>query len=228
MLFRFLQNKKKEAVDETLQAYIDSFKNSYSNNTPIEEIRFVVFDTETTGLDISKDLILSIGAVSVCNNQIDISDRFECYVKQFYAPKQETVAVHGILGRHPAEGGQEGEVLKKFIQYIGSSVLVAHHAAFDVGIINVALQKANWKKLLNKTLDTAFLARRVSHSTYFERPGTFGLDTLCQLYQIPMSDRHTAAGDAFITAILLLKLLARLKKRGVNTLGDLIRNKRIL
>lgn len=210
------------------QAYLSAFDQPYRRKTPVEEVRFVVFDTEATGLDLEKDHVLSIGAVAVKGNEIAISDRLECYVHQNYEPSAETIAVHGILPGHPAQGEAEREAIESFINYIGNAVLVAHHAAFDVGMINKILQREIGQKLKNKVLDTSYLARRLAMRPQHARPGTFGLDNLCRLYQIPMSDRHTAGGDAFITAVLLLKLLARLRKRGVNTLGDLLKAKREL
>ena len=95
-------------------------------------------------------------------------------------------------------------------------------------MVNKVLQRELRQKLKNKVLDTSHLARRLALKPQHARPGTFGLDNLCRLYQIPMHDRHTAGGDAFITAVLLLKLLARLRKRGVHTLGDLLKAKRDL
>ncbi|HKK78702.1 MAG TPA: hypothetical protein VJ933_03695, partial [Phaeodactylibacter sp.] len=81
-------------------------------------------------------------------------------------------------------------------------------------------------KLKNKGVDTAVLARRLANHPQLAKRGAFGLDQLCQDYHIPMSDRHTAAGDAYITAILLMKMLRRLEKRGVRTLGDLLSTRR--
>jgi len=79
-------------------------------------------------------------------------------------------------------------------------------------------------QLKNKYLDTAKLAIRVEHlhPTQLLKPSDYTLDALCNRYKIPMHDRHTAAGDALLTSLLSLKLLSKLKKRGVKTLGDLL------
>ena len=80
-------------------------------------------------------------------------------------------------------------------------------------------------KLRNKTLDTARLARRIHNP--FDAPMSkqqqLSLDALCRQYHIPLGERHTAAADTYITALLFLKLLARLKKRGVDTIGELMK-----
>ncbi|MCB0644764.1 MAG: hypothetical protein KDC44_24130, partial [Phaeodactylibacter sp.] len=79
-------------------------------------------------------------------------------------------------------------------------------------------------RLQNRLVDTRDLAIRVEHviKPDIVKPGNYTLDSLCRRYQIPMSDRHTAAGDAYITAILLLKMLHRLKKRGIANFGQLL------
>ncbi len=226
MLFDWIAKLLGPAPDhpEFWRQYLSSFDGVLGKGTPLEEVCFVVFDTETTGLDVKKDRILSIGAVKVSNWQIDLSNRLDCYVKQSYQPVGETIAVHGILpGAKSLNGLDEIEAVQHFVEYCHASVLVGHHVAFDISMINQILKGLIGQKLANKRLDTATLAARISEKKGYEVPGTLGLDTLCKKYNIPMSDRHTAAGDAFITAVLLMKLLARLKKRGVNTLGDLLR-----
>lgn len=209
---------------EFWRQYLASFDGTLGNRTPIEEIGFVVFDTETTGLDSRKDRILSIGAVKVQNWQIDLRQSLDCYVQQSYQPVGETIEVHGILpGTHNEYNIDEIEAVKQFVGYCHNSILVGHHVAFDISMVNQVLKGMIGQRLVNKRLDTAALAVRVSEKKDYEQPGTYGLDTLCKKYKIPMSDRHTAAGDAFITAVLLMKLLARLKSRGVKTMGDLLR-----
>ncbi len=227
MIFDWLVKKlrPREPFPDYWEEYLASLDRAYAAKTPLEELRFVAFDTETTGLNIKKDHILSIGAVSVRNWEIDLSQALECYVQQAYQPMGKTIEVHGILPG--AQNGQqvgELEAVKRFLHYCHGSILVGHHIGFDLAMVNRVLAQELGQKLKNKTLDTAGLARRVGQKPYYEQPGTYGLDALCRRYGIPMSDRHTAAGDAFITAILLMKLLARLKKRGVRTFGELFRS----
>lgn len=216
-------------LPDFLQAYLDGFDAPlFGKKTPITEVPFVVFDTETTGLDHKKDKLLSIGAVKVQHWQIDIRDHLELYVEQKYQPqpKGEAISVHGILPKGHQQTVSETEALQRFLSFCGSSVLVAHHLGFDLSIINRLMHSYPGVKLKNKGVDTAVLARRLANHPQLAKRGTFGLDQLCQDYHIPMSDRHTAAGDAYITAILLMKMLRRLEKRGVRTLGDLLSTRR--
>ncbi len=184
----------------------------------IEDTRFVVFDTETTGLDITNDRILSIGAISVHHNSIDVADSFEIYLKQDQF-KAETVAIHGILKEGKLTKLNEAEAMENFINYIGNAVLVAHHTAFDVEMINAALKRLELPKLKNKTIDTGILYKKLAG----KKDSHFNLDILCKEFNIPKHDRHTAAGDAFITALLFLKIISKLKNERNLHYSDLFR-----
>ena len=72
--------------------------------------------------------------------------------------------------------------------------------------------------MLNKTYDTVNLAKRVD--THFSQPGLFNnkelsLESLCERYAVEINDRHTAMGDAMATALLFIKLIKKLEKRGI-------------
>jgi DNA polymerase-3 subunit epsilon len=184
----------------------------------MENTRFVVFDTETTGLDIATDRILSIGAIGIFNNIIDVQDGFEIYLKQDQF-KAETVEIHGILKEGKLAKLPEAEAMENFIAYIGNAVLVAHHTAFDIEMINASLKRMELPKLKNKTIDTGILYKKLEG----KKDSHFNLDVLCKEFNIPKHDRHTAAGDAFITALLFLKIVSKLKKERNLHYSDLFR-----
>jgi len=205
------------------QSYLQRFRTSYEKHRPVSEVHFVVLDTETTGLDTRSDQILSFGAVGVHNWEIEAAGAFECYVHQVYEPVAESVSVHGILPVEREDSMEEGQALEAFLEFIGDSVLVGHNLRFDLALINQALKSRVGGKLKNYAVDTISLARRLRPPFHHPRPGEYSLDQLCREYRIPLSDRHTAAGDAYITAVLFLKLLARLEVRGVDQLGKLLK-----
>lgn len=196
--------------------YLQKFKQKQPNS--IETTRFVVFDTETTGLDIVNDRILSIGAIGISNNQIEVSDTFEKYLIQDEF-KAETVEIHGILKEGNIEKISEKKAIEKFINYLGNSVIIAHHAAFDIEMINAALKRMNLPKLKNKHIDTGILYKKLAN----KKDQHFNLDVLCEEFNIPKHDRHTASGDAFITALLFLKIISKLKKERTVHYSDLFR-----
>lgn len=180
----------------------------------ISQIRFVALDTETTGFDQYQDRILSIGAVGIKNNTIDVADGFEIYLRQ-ETFKPETVEIHGILKKEREKKVSEKTALKNLLAYLGNSVVVAHHAGFDLKMINSALARHGLPKLKNKVLDTGRLYRRtLITSNLIEKDKNYSLDDLAEIFNIDTKDRHTAAGDAFITAIAFLKILGRLSSEG--------------
>lgn len=199
------------------KSYLEKFKLPQTKD--IENTRFVVFDTETTGLNTKTDRLLSIGAIAIINNVIDVSDSLEIYLKQetFNA---DSVKIHGILKGGTLVKMSETEALEHFLNYIKNSVLVAHHAGFDIEMINVSLKKLGLKKLQNKSIDTGVLYKKLNGKSNAQ----FSLDILSEEFRIPQNDRHTASGDAFITAQLFLKILSKLKKERTVHYSDLFRN----
>lgn len=208
---------KKNNYPDFWKTYLDSFK---SNNKPdIQNTRFVVFDTETTGLDIKNDRILSIGCISVKGNTIDVASSFEEYVVQDIF-NEKTVEIHGILKEGKLSKIEEKEAIIKFLDYIKDAVLVAHHAAFDVAMINNALKRVQLPKLKNKCIDTGLLFKKTALQK--EKNKLYSLDELCDIFKIKKHDRHTASGDAFITSILFLKIKENLIRSYNMTLNEML------
>jgi len=99
--------------------------------------------------------------------------------------------------------------------------LVAHHAAFDIAMINAGLKRMGLPKLKNKVLDTGHLFQKTKLDS---SKAHFSLDELAKRFNIPLHDRHTASGDAFITSLVFLKLVSELNKNNTVQLKDLLRN----
>lgn len=213
--------KKKKEYPEFWIDYEKKFK----DKTPetIDENSFVVFDTETTGLDIKNDRILSIGALKVQHKSIEVSDVFERYINQStFNP--ETVAIHGIIKNDLNPDTTEEAAVIEFLSYISNSVLVAHHVTFDVAMINKVLYRMGLPKLKNKTLDTMLLYRASRiNSNLIDKERNYSLDEVAENLNISVKDRHTSAGDAYITAIAFLKIISRVSKQRNGRLKDLFR-----
>ena len=192
----------------------ENYLKSFSNKTKeFSEIRFVVFDTETTGLDTTKDRILSIGAIGVTNKRICLDDIYECFVKQELFSR-DTVEIHGI--RKSSENKtDEREAILGFLKYVENAVIIGHHIGFDIAMINAGLERLGFPKLKNTVIDTGSLHLK----TFVDLPRKqhFSLDELSFEYSIPMHDRHNSSGDAYITAQLFIKILKKLEKK--NPLG---------
>jgi len=190
----------------------------------ISQQSFVVLDTETTGLDINRDNILSIGAVRIRNNVIDIADSLSIIVKNQQLQTQDAVAIHGLV-QTDLKGQSEAESITALFKFIGCDIIVGHHIGFDIAMLHKLSRNNGGGDIKNSVLDTSYLARRLDHAT---DPGSldrkdYTLDKLCSRFGIIPKARHTADGDAFITALLFMKLMHRLSSKGVGTVGQLMK-----
>ena len=215
-MINFFKRKKHPKFWKDYIERVESSKN-YNN---YEAIRFVALDTETTGFDYDKDRILCIGAIALKNNKIQVNDSFEVYVKQTTFNK-ETIKIHGIRKNGTEVKVSEEEALIQFLEYLDDAIIVAHHTKFDITMINQALKRLKIGPLQSKLLDTNYIHKKIAPENRFKK--LFSLDELCNLYNITMHDRHTASGDALLTAILFLKLTAKFKKNNILNLTELIR-----
>ncbi len=187
----------------------------------LNKIRFVVLDTETTGFDYQNDRILCIGALTLQEKKIQVANVLDVYLQQEYYNK-ETAKVHGILKEEKNRRITEVEALEAFLGYIGNAVLIAHHAKFDITMIDHALKRNGLPKLKNKVLDTSTLYKKtLLNSPLVLRKERYSLDELADKFDISKKDRHTALGDAYITALLFLKIMARLSDKKIETLRQL-------
>lgn len=214
----------KEKIIESLQI-LGILKEPIEENLnhPIESARFVVLDTETTGFDYVNDRILCIGAIVLQNGIINLQDAFEHYMDQEHFDKS-SVQIHGIIRSDVLDHKTELQVLQLFLDYLGDSIIIAHHTKFDITMINNALERNGLPKLSNKTLDTAVLYKKtLIKSNLLVRKDHYTLDDLADKFDISKKDRHTAIGDAYITAIAFLKILKKLRENKVALLYQLFR-----
>jgi DNA polymerase-3 subunit epsilon len=189
----------------------------------IDSTRFVVLDTETTGFDYEKDRILCIGAIVLQNYRIPLKESLEVYIQQEHYNKA-TAQIHGILRASVLNRPNELESLQQFLDFLGDSIIVAHHTLFDITMINKALERNGLPKLKNKTIDTAHLYKKtLLYSPLLVRKDSYSLDDLADKFDISKIDRHTAMGDAYITAIAFLKILNKLKEKKSFSLQQLFK-----
>ncbi len=198
------------------------------DETPVEGVRFVVLDCETTGLDPKKDRIVTMGAIVVTEGEIRLDDQFEALLQVTH--NTSAVLVHGVTAEEAAKYGvDEAEAMRRFLAYLGDGVIVGHHIGFDVEVIDRACQRSLGRPLRNRWLDTMELTLHLEDAGAFGEavaPSVsappfrdFSLDGLCRRFDVPPHDRHTASGDAFITAQIFLKLLRLAAHHGRTTLG---------
>ncbi len=213
-------------IIKTILSYVWDTSDKSSDEDLLGDInstRFVVLDTETTGFDYENDRILCIGAIVLQNNTISIQDSFEVYIEQEHYNKA-TAQIHGILKDFVLDRPKELEALEQFLAFLGDSIIIAHHTKFDVTMINKALERNELPILKNRSLDTAILYKKtLIVSNLLEIKENYTLDDLADKFDISKKDRHTAMGDAYITAIAFLKILKKLREKGEVTLKKLFK-----
>jgi len=200
--------------------YRSCFEKTWSDDTPVDQVRFVVLDCETTGLNPVTDRIITIGAVAVQDGEILLEDSFEALLK--LSRNTASVTVHGVTRDESRAGIEEPQALEMFLEYLKDGVIVGHHIGHDIASLDAGYERHWGFNLSNRWLDTVYLGQHLQNAGAFSNLSPISdwtLDALCGLFGIEPHDRHTAAGDAFLTAQALLRLRVLAKRNGRYRLG---------
>jgi DNA polymerase III epsilon subunit family exonuclease len=181
----------------------------------LRELTYVVFDTETTGLHPADgDEIIQLGAVRIVKGRILLNESIDQLIDPRRSIPRSSVAIHGItpdllIGQPTIE-----EILPTFRTFVEGAVLVAHNAAFDMKFLN--LKQARTGIVFDQPVLDTLLLSSIVHPNL----GTHALDAIAARLDIPIVGRHTAFGDAIVTAEVLLKLIPLLEAQGIHTLEE--------
>jgi len=182
----------------------------------LRELDFVVFDVETTGLELSRgDEVVSIGAVRVVNGRVLPMETFERLVNPGRPIPAESVRFHGVTDADVRDKPPLSIVLPQFHRFAADAVLVAHNAAFDMTAIGrgaAACGLAFDHPVLDTLLISAWLdPEETDHS----------LDGIAARMGIEITARHNALGDALTEAAILVRQFERLEAREIDRFGQL-------
>ena len=181
----------------------------------LSELTYTVFDTETTGLNPSQgDEIIQIGAARVVNNKLLKQECFEQLVDPQRAIPAATIPIHGISPDMVQGQPTIDKVLPAFHAFAQDTVLVAHNAAFDMRFLQLKEQMTGLA-FDHPVLDTLLLSAVVHPNQDSHR-----LEALSERFNVPIVGRHTAMGDAMVTAEVFVKLIPLLAEKGIHTLGQ--------
>jgi DNA polymerase-3 subunit epsilon len=197
----------------------DLFKTTEQTRTlddrKLVDLVYTVFDTETTGLNPSQgDEIIQIGAARIVNSKLL---RQECF-EQLVDPKRPipaaSIPIHGIQPEMVVGQPTIDQVLPAFHAFAQDTVLVAHNAAFDMRFLQLKEEQAG-VVFDHPVLDTLLLSALIHPNQDSHR-----LEALAERFNVTVIGRHTALGDAMVTAEVFVKLIPMLAEKGIHTLGQ--------
>ena len=191
--------------------------------TPVRDVHFAVLDFETTGLDIERDHVISIGLVEIDKLAIPLASAWHQIVKSTLDIPGETAIIHKITDDMMIDGMDLDEAFNILLQRLSGRVLIAHHAGIELGFINRFCQKQFAQDFYMPTIDTQLLAQRVlMRQQETIKSGALRLFNLRKKYGFPAYRAHNALSDALATAELFLALLNDLYPQRDCRLRDLL------
>ena len=182
----------------------------------LEDLDYVVFDTETTGMRLSQgDKAISISGIRIRRGRIQSAEIFHTLINPGRTIPHESVQFHHIEDHMVADAPTISKVYPQFVEFVGDSILVAHNAAFDKKCLELAAAESGLPMIDNPMLDTLLLSYGIHEGN--ER---HSLEAMTERMGITIVGRHTSLGDARATAQVFLGLFPLLSARGVKTLAE--------
>lgn len=184
----------------------------------LADLRFIVLDLETTGLNPAKDKVIAIGAVAIDRLAIPLSDQFDLILRRPELDISETVLIHGIGPEALTLGHETRDALVKLLEWMNGDPILAFHSAFDRKFLEKALRQQLGYTQSHQWLDVAELMPAFFPKA---REGVKRLDNWAEYFGLENAARHHAAADALATAELSLIAFREARRQGVETLDDL-------
>ena len=204
-----------------IRSFLDNRKALKQLN--INDAIFTVLDTETTGLNVNEGhKIVSVGGIKIKSYQL-LEDQI---LDELINPERDipfaSRNIHYISDDQVKDKPNIYQLEKKISNFLENTILVGHNVDFDISFIKKNAAKTSLATTVKKipSIDTILLAAGLYPSLE-----SYELSFLCDHFRIKTFDqiRHSALGDAIITARLFLFLLDTAKNRNnVHSIGELI------
>lgn len=192
-----------------------------------KNLRYVILDLETTGLDLMRDQVVSMAAFRVVEGRIQLGDVFSSLVNPGRTIPLSAIRIHGIVPSMVARAPLFEEVFDQFLSYLGTDILIGYHVQFDLNFLNNCMQQKFGFTLQNLVLDTMCMCRKIIYPPHIRSyalrfKGDRDLDATANHFGIEIYERHSALGDALATAMIFQRILAELEKTGPAKLRNLM------
>jgi DNA polymerase-3 subunit epsilon len=179
---------------------------------PISSARCVVVDVETSGLNLQKDHLISIGAVAVVNGQIVLGDSFYVVLQQPIVSRKENILLHGIGSADQTDGVPAADALLAFLDFLRKDPLIAFHVTFDQTMIQRAMRQYLGFSFKHSWIDMAYVMPALNPGLAAQHRS---LDDWIAHFDIRNDARHNALADALVTAQLFQVALAQTHKKNI-------------
>ena len=183
----------------------------------LDEVEYICYDLETTGLSCKYDHIIEVGAVKMKNQTV--TDRIQMFIKPPVPIPGYITSKTNITNDMVRNAKSFQDACDEIVEWIGDGVLVAHNATFDFHFLNEELRRIGKPLLTNTVIDTLDLARAVLPDRRAYRLGN-----ISRYYHVPYDEEvaHRADYDAEALAGVFIYLLKDAKeRRGAVTIADL-------
>ena len=159
----------------------------------------IVLDTETTGLDYTRERIIEFAAVRLENGKI--VDEYQTLINPLQHIRKSSMAIHGISEDMVKDAPTEEEALPKILEFIGDYPIVAHNAIFDYSFLNEAKKRVMGAPLENPRIDTQAMFKEIAPDLE-----SHGLEALTQRFNVELNNHHRAMADTMGLALAYPKL----------------------
>ncbi len=159
----------------------------------------IVLDTETTGLDYTRERLVEFAAVRLENGKI--TDEFQTLINPEQHIRKSSMAIHGITQEMVEDAPTEAEIMPKILEFIGDYPIVAHNAIFDYSFLNEAKIRVTGEKMENPRIDTQMMFKEIAPELE-----SHGLEALTQRFNVELNNHHRAMADTMGLALAYPKL----------------------
>lgn len=159
----------------------------------------IVLDTETTGLDYTREKMVEFAAVRLENGKI--VDEYQTLINPHQHIRKSSIAIHGITPEMVEDAPSEEEAMPKILEFIGDYPIVAHNAIFDYSFLNEAKLRLTGEQFENPRIDTQMMFKEVAPDLE-----SHGLEALTKRFNVELNNHHRAMADTMGLALAYPKL----------------------